>query len=38
MDAARREALWTQRVDLLQSLVAVRGGSDPRMFEDMRSM
>lgn len=38
MDTARREALWTQRVDLLQSLVAVRGGSDPRMFEDMRSM
>jgi len=38
MDSTRREALWTQRVNLLESLVAVRGGSDPRFFEDSRSM
>jgi len=37
-DVARREALWAQRVNLLESLVAVRGGTDPSLFEDSRSM
>ena len=38
MDTSARQVLWAQRVNLLQSLVAVRGGSDPRFFEDTRSM
>jgi hypothetical protein len=38
MDVGARQVLWAQRVNLLQSLVAVRGGSDPRFFEDSRSM
>ena len=38
MDTGARQALWAQRVNLLRSLVAVRGGSDPRFFEDSRSM
>jgi len=38
MDVARREALWERRVNLLESLVAVRGGTDPSLFEDSRSM
>lgn len=38
MDVREREVLWMQRVSLLRSLVAVRGGSDPRMFENSRSM
>ena len=38
MDVREREVLWMQRVSLLRSLVAVRGGSDPRIFENSRSM
>jgi hypothetical protein len=38
MDVDRREALWERRVNLLESLVAVRGGTDPSLFEDSRSM
>lgn len=38
IDTNARQVLWAQRVNLLQSLVAVRGGSDPRYFEDSRSM
>lgn len=38
IDINARQVLWAQRVNLLQSLVAVRGGSDPRFFEDSRSM
>ena len=34
VDATERERLWTQRVSLLESLVAIRGGRDPRIFEN----
>lgn len=37
-DADLRLALWRQRVDVLQNLVAVLGGSEQRLFEDSRSM
>jgi len=38
MDVRQREMLWMRRVTLLRSLVAIRGGSDPRIFENSRSM
>jgi len=38
MDVDRRQMLWQKRVDLLESLVAVRGGSDPAAYDNARSM
>jgi len=37
-DTRLRERLWVQRVNLLESLVAVRGGQAGDLFEDGRSM
>ncbi len=37
-DPRQRERLWAQRVSLLESLVAVRGGEADARFEDGRSM
>jgi hypothetical protein len=37
-DPQLRERLWAQRVSLLESLVAVRGGQSSDLFEDGRSM
>jgi hypothetical protein len=38
MDNERRQTLWTKRVDLLDSLVAVRRGTDLGVLDDTRSM
>jgi hypothetical protein len=38
MDNELRAALWMNRVELLESLVAIRGGDASRLFDDSRSM
>lgn len=38
IEAAARLALWRKRVDVLQSMVAVRSDRAPAMFDDSRSM
>jgi hypothetical protein len=38
MDSAQRQALWLKRVELLESLVAIRSGDAARLFDNSRSM
>ena len=38
MDSAQRQALWMKRVELLESLVAIRSGDAARLFDNGRSM
>ncbi|XOV83943.1 MAG: hypothetical protein ACFHXK_02275 [bacterium] len=38
MDSDQRQALWTKRVELLESLVAIRSGDAARLFDSSRSM
>ncbi|MCR9259899.1 MAG: hypothetical protein NXH95_09265 [Pseudomonadaceae bacterium] len=38
MDSAQRQALWMKRVELLESLVAIRSGDAARLFDNSRSM
>ena len=38
MDHAQRQDLWMKRVELLESLVAIRSGDAARLFDNSRSM